>query len=67
MIPEVKLSRKLTWLDRIFAAITFAESGLHNEAVCQLEPVVAKSKYATTFADELGLGGVKLIYGTISI
>jgi hypothetical protein len=39
MTPDVELSKEPTWLDRIFMAITFAESGLRNDAIRFLEPV----------------------------
>jgi hypothetical protein len=66
-IPDVKLSHRQTWLDRIFSAITFAEYGLHSEAVSYLLPSKVKSKCTSSVTDDLGLKGVRLVYGTVMI
>lgn len=60
--------RQTTWLDRVFLAVTFAESGLHGEAIRILEPGSVRNRgFNTTLVNELGLKGVQLMYGTVSI
>lgn len=68
MAPETELSRETTWLDRIFAAVTFAESGLHDMAIRTLEPAIVRNRgFNSALAEDLGLSGVQLMYGTVSI
>lgn len=68
LIPENILSNKMTWLDRVFAAVTFAEAGLQNEAVRILTPTADRGRKMHTFnPEDLGLKGVRLLYGTVSI
>jgi len=68
MAPDIELPKETTCLNRIFAAITFAESGLHNEAIRLLGPAVVRNRgFNPVFAEELGLKGVQLMYGTVSI
>jgi hypothetical protein len=61
MTPDTELSREPTWLNRIFMAITFAESGLHDEAIR------GNRGFNSAIAEDLGLQGVRLMYGTVSI
>jgi hypothetical protein len=44
MAPVTELSRDPTWLNRIFMAITFAESGLHDEAIRFMRPAAGGNK-----------------------
>jgi len=67
LMPDVKLSRRQTWLDRIFSGITFAEYGLHSEALSYLSPAMTKSKCSASVADDLGLRGMRLVYGTVMV
>ena len=68
MTPVSELSRELTWVDRIFMAVTFAERGLHDEAMPFLNPAGRGNRgFNSAIADNLGLKGVRLIYGTVSI
>jgi hypothetical protein len=68
MTPEIELSQEPNWLNRLFTAITFAESGLHDEAVRYMEPVRVRNRgYSSPITKELGLKGVQLMYGTVSI
>lgn len=68
MAPEIELSKEATWLDKIFTAITFAESGLHDVAIHTLEPAIARNRgFNSALADDLGLSGIQLMYGTVSI
>ena len=68
MTPVTELSREPTWLNRIFMAITFAESGLHNEAIRLMGPAAAGNRgFNSAIAEELGLQGIRLVYGTVSI
>jgi hypothetical protein len=68
MTPDIELSREPNWLNRLFIAITYAESGLQDEAVRFMEPVRVKSRsYSSAITKDLGLKGVQLMYGTVSI
>ena len=68
MTPDAKISREPSWLNKIFMAITFAESGLHDEAIGFLKPAAAKNRgFNSEIMENLGLKGVRLMYGTISI
>ncbi len=67
MTPEIEIAREPVWLNKVFTAITFAEAGLHDEALFFLEPAAAVKNRSATLAADLGLKGVQLIYGTVSI
>jgi hypothetical protein len=68
MLPETRLSPELSWINRVFMAITFAESGLHNEAVMLMGPLGSRrSDFNAVFCESLGLKGVQVIYGTVLI
>ena len=68
MTPDAEISREPSWLNKIFMAITFAESGLHEEAIGFLKPAAAKNRgFNSEIMENLGLKGVRLMYGTISI
>jgi hypothetical protein len=68
LTPETELSREPILLNKIFMAVTFAESGLHDEAVRLLGPVgFERSDLNGALAASLGLKGVRLMYGTVSI
>ena len=68
LTPETELSREPTWLNKVFMAVTFAESGLYDEAVRYLGPAVfGKNDFNGELAANLGLKGVRLMYGTVSI
>jgi hypothetical protein len=68
MTPDVEISREPSWLNKIFVAVTFAESGLHDEAVGFLKPAVAKNRgFNSEIIENLGLKGVRLMYGTVII
>ena len=68
MAPATKLSREPTWLNRIFMAVTFAESGLYDEAIRFMGPASGRNRgFNSAIAEDLGLHGVRLMYGTVSI
>ena len=68
MAPGIELSRKPTWLNTIFMAVTFAESGLQEDALRFLEPTVHGNRgFNAVIAKNLGLQGVQVMYGTVSI
>ena len=68
MIPATKLSREPTLMNKIFMAVTFAESGLHDEAIRLMGPAARGNRgFNSTVAEDLGLHGIKLMYGTVSI
>ena len=68
MTPVTELSREPTWLNKIFMAITFAESGFHDEAVRFMGPAAAGNRgFNSSIAEDLGLQGIRLVYGTVSI
>lgn len=68
MTPAPELSRDLSWVNRGFMAITFAEAGLPEEALRFLDQ--AHSRTASrhhAIVEDMGLKGVRLIYGTVLI
>ena len=66
--PAAELSRESSKLNRIFTAVTFAEAGLPTIALLFLKPEPARQRVRTTnLAEELGLRGVRLMYGTVTI
>ena len=69
MTPDTELSREPTWLNRIFMAAAFAESGLQGDAIRFLEPqkVQGNRGFNAAIAQSLGLQGVHVMYGTVRI
>lgn len=67
MTPDMELSREPTLLNRIFMAITYAESGLHDESVRLMGPAAGNRGFNAAVNDDLGLPGIQLMYGTVSI
>jgi len=68
MAPEPHMSREPSWLNKVFMAITFAESGLRDEALHFLEPVPTRNRgFNSATLNDLGLKGIQLAYGTVSI
>ena len=68
MAPDTELSRAPTWLNKIFMAITFAESGLADEALKFMRPgQVGDRGYNSRILEDIGLKGIQLAYGTVSI
>ena len=68
MTPDIELSQEPNWLNRLFITITFAESGLQNEALLFMAPACVGSRfYSSAITKDLGLKGVQLMYGTVSI
>jgi len=66
MAPESELNAKLTWFDKIFMAVAFAEAGLPDEAVRMTE-FKAAPRVKASILDELGLSGVRMTYGTVTV
>jgi len=68
MAPAAEPIRETNWLNNIFTAVTFAESGLHDEALSYLEQRrKARTDFTPPVINELGLKGVRVMYGTITI
>ncbi|TAN41646.1 MAG: hypothetical protein EPN22_14255 [Nitrospirae bacterium] len=68
MMPTPKKgNNQLTWFDRIFMSVTFAEAGLPEEAVeiMNLKPV--KNYGSSDFLETIGLKGIRITYGTMPI
>ena len=66
--PATKLSREPSWLNKIFMAVTFAEAGLHAEAIHFMGPATGRNRgFNSAITEDLGLRGVRLMYGTVSI
>ena len=62
MLPSSRPQRILSWLDRQMMAITYAESGLFDEAVRISESEQSVQKKADIFT-ELRSHGIHLAYG----
>ena len=55
-------------LNRIFMAVTFAESGLHDEVIRFMGSAVGGNRgFNAAVAEDLGLHEIKLMHGTVSI
>lgn len=68
MTPDIELSREPTWLDKVFMSVTFAESGLQEDALRLLRPKTSGNRgFNSSIAEDLGLQGVRLLYGTVTI
>jgi hypothetical protein len=68
MAPTQKLSKEPSWLNSIFMAVTFAEAGLHSEAIRFIGPATGRNRgFNSEIAADLGVHGVRLMYGTVSI
>lgn len=67
MIPDVKPNRELTWMNKIFMAVTFAESGLHTEALQLMEQDSRRNEFSSNAFEGLGLEGVRLVFGTVRL
>ncbi|MFC1843725.1 hypothetical protein ACFLZ5_02940 [Thermodesulfobacteriota bacterium] len=68
MTPVTKLSREPSLLNRIFMAVTFAESGIQDEAIRLMGPKTVRNRgFNSAISNDLGLHGVRLTYGTIRI
>ena len=68
MTPDPDISLEPTWLNKVFMAATFAESGLYDEALNFLEPRVYGNRgFNAAISKDLGLQGIRLLYGTVSI
>jgi len=68
MAPETHLSRQPSWLNKVFMAITFAESGMRDEALNFLEPARTGNRgFNSATLNDIGLKGIQLAYGTVSI
>ena len=66
LAPDIELSREPSWLEKIFMAVTFAESGLPYEATRMMRPAPAKARIDAKLAKDLGLKGIQLKYGSVS-
>ena len=66
--PVTQLSREPNFLNRIFMAVTFAESGIQDEAIRLMGPKTVRNRgFNSAIANDLGLHGVRLTYGTVRI
>ncbi len=65
IMPEVRRTANITWFDKIFTAVTFAESGLYNEALNMIEPREKGRGSSRSDFSELGIPGAHLAFGTI--
>lgn len=62
MIPDSGSNKEISWLEKIFMAVSFAEAGLPEEAL----RITAKLQPPTeNFMTTIGLGGVRMTYGVL--
>lgn len=67
MMPLPRQEKKIGWLQRMFMAITFAEAGMHEEALRltdEGQPIVQEPG---NFLDAVGLRGVRVTYGVLAV
>lgn len=66
-IPEKKPVYEPSWLSKVFAAIAFAEEGLHEEAIRITGGVSKQVGNVFDELEDLGLTMIHLRYGTVYI
>lgn len=64
MMPVSRPNSKISWLQRIFMAVAFAEEGLHQEALHFLDGHSVQH-IRNSFLDTIGLSGVRVTYGLL--
>lgn len=68
MMPATQKRRNvLTWFDKVFMSVTFAEAGLHEEAIAIMNVKPAENNAPADFLETIGLKGIRITYGTMSI
>jgi len=66
--PVTKLSKEPTLLNKIFMAVIFAEAGVYDEAIRLMGPKTERNRgFNSAVAEDLGLHGIRLTYGTVII
>lgn len=63
MMPISRANSKISRLQKIFMAVTFAEEGLHQEARHILDGRSSVPHVKICFLDTVGLGGVQVTFG----
>lgn len=67
MMPATQTTKETDWLQKMFMAITFAEAGLHQDALHCLEGDHHHHRPGrNNFLDAVGLRGVRVTYGILS-
>jgi hypothetical protein len=67
LAPGRELREKITWWDRIFLAVTFAEHGLREDAAAGNGCIGKKLAHCGDDLRELGLQGVHMTFGIIQV
>lgn len=68
MMPVTqKAGNTLTWFDKVFMSVTFAEAGLQEEAIDIMKVKPVETSGAADFLETIGLKGVRITYGTMSV
>lgn len=66
MMPTSRTSNRIGWLHRIFVAVTFAEVGLHEEALRIVDNPQPRGDLADGFVEAIGLRGVRMTCGVLA-
>jgi len=66
MMPVSIRSRAINQFQKIFMAVTFAEEGLHAEAISLAAGPNPPAPSADDFLQSLGLGGIRMTYGVFA-
>lgn len=66
MMPSSRRKNKISWLQKMFMAVTFAEAGLHGEALRLIDSRQQENHYTEGFLDAVGLRGVRVTYGVLA-
>ena len=69
MPPAIKKpdARRLSWFERTFMAVAFAEEGLHDEAIEIMKTQKVAGHVSDDVMETLGLNGIRLTYGVVSM
>jgi hypothetical protein len=66
MIPRTAQKKKLTFLERAFMAVAFAEGGMADEAIRIMEDRPPQLHGIGDFLDAIGLRGVPVTYAVLA-
>ncbi|MBU0484486.1 MAG: hypothetical protein KKB30_08230 [Proteobacteria bacterium] len=67
MVPESANNREISWLQKIFMAVSFAEAGMPEEALRITENPQISNRFSDDFMATIGLRGIRMTYGVLAI
>ena len=67
MTPAIQVNKKISWISKIFMAVTFAENDMRDEALRCLEATSVSSQQYDDFMNTVGLAGIRMTYGILAV